>query len=1140
MLCLFGFVATAVGVSPEEAAFFGFEDLKAHYPYVDGTGYSYGIADTEFDLTHPAFGWQSSESYSFWYNSAATIPRLPLLSPRSLAVANLYFAQTNFVSQHGTMMRSVAEPITHCNTVRSRTGSPHGTYVLGVVASDAEGPGGTSLGVVPKAKWVLTSDSSDSRYTLGLIPDGNPHRTVAINRSVTSFGKLFSPERENAGVITLNSAGGLLNGSGWYRLGVSGRAPEDYQVRWLESIGYDISVGGLTDVTATSADIAFPGSGRSQETIMTDVNVHTVGPNGAWDIDAGGTSFSCPLLLGGVVLIQQAYALHYGGAWLGQEQMLRILMRSAKHFDDPYTGLRLFVADVYDAVETAIAYDGDPSREPNFTYAFQPQARVNVHPTDPYYPDPRYFRASMHYTHGVSNFTAPRITSEGLTFEGKRGPGAACMALRNGWGDLAVVDLGHDGKSVHVACDFQTDPGVTGGATTFHLATKEMVGSRQFMDAARWGDWRDVGRVGFRISSFAGSNDMWLVEALRCTELAITNVEPWDRNSATTPPEWNATPLASTWVTNLVATNWYRLEASFDRMNMRLMMNSNTVLQADHGANQVMLSRSTPYFHFAHASTDQVTRVQSFEVRTETTNAPVVSVWTKRARVLEGMEGVGAVADGLVKIQRAGSTDHALTVNYVVGGTATAGTDYETLPGVFTLPEGVATGELFVKPKADAVPEADETVTVTMQPAAGYQLSGSTVATVTIEDWTDPDHDGVMNWDENFDCNHTFADDDADYDMLPNYLDTDDDGDGVASTNEDLNANGNLLDDDADLDGLPNFVDDDDDGDALDIWDEDLNLDGDPFNDDTDGDGVPNAYDADDDGDGIWSIDEDYNLDGDVTNDDVDGDLVPDYLDVDTVQTSGYSTLHLAGDFNAWSVSNVPFQLVGSGVWSRVLFLDHATNVQFMVVPDQTLSNAWGNADGAYSSLPATGTGDVGASPVSVAAELFGTYRFMFNEADETFRMEEASGLDVDQDGMDDYWEIYYGLNPNDAADAQLDGDGDGLTHREECKAMTHPGAADSDGDGETDAEELVASTDPNDGSDYLDVEIVNGALVWPGAYGRRYTVESNEDPVTNNIWGGVSGATNLIGYGPEMTWDLPVPGGADVKFWRIRVDPGL
>ncbi len=56
--------------------------------------------------------------------------------------------------------------------------------------------------------------------------------------------------------------------------------------------------------------------------------------------------------------------------------------------------------------------------------------------------------------------------------------------------------------------------------------------------------------------------------------------------------------------------------------------------------------------------------------------------------------------------------------------------------------------------------------------------------------------------------------------------------------------------------------------------------------------------------------------------------------------------------------------------------------------------------------------------------------------------------LDSDLDGMDDGWEIAFGLDPQDDSDASLDGDSDNLTNVQEYNLGTNPLQTDSDGDG--------------------------------------------------------------------------------------------
>ena len=73
-----------------------------------------------------------------------------------------------------------------------------------------------------------------------------------------------------------------------------------------------------------------------------------------------------------------------------------------------------------------------------------------------------------------------------------------------------------------------------------------------------------------------------------------------------------------------------------------------------------------------------------------------------------------------------------IDVNYSVSGTATEGTDYESLPGSITIPAGETTAYLDVDVMDDAIYDPNETLTVSLQ-SSGYYVSSSP-ATYTIED----------------------------------------------------------------------------------------------------------------------------------------------------------------------------------------------------------------------------------------------------------------------------------------------------------------------------------------------------------------------------------------------------------------------
>jgi hypothetical protein len=87
---------------------------------------------------------------------------------------------------------------------------------------------------------------------------------------------------------------------------------------------------------------------------------------------------------------------------------------------------------------------------------------------------------------------------------------------------------------------------------------------------------------------------------------------------------------------------------------------------------------------------------------------------------------------GYFTVSRTGSTSAALTVYYSVGGTATAGSDYNSLPGSITIPAGSSTATITVTPINDALVESDETVIVTLNANAGYTIGSPSSATVTI------------------------------------------------------------------------------------------------------------------------------------------------------------------------------------------------------------------------------------------------------------------------------------------------------------------------------------------------------------------------------------------------------------------------
>ncbi|GCA80091.1 Calx-beta domain-containing protein [Microcystis aeruginosa] len=81
---------------------------------------------------------------------------------------------------------------------------------------------------------------------------------------------------------------------------------------------------------------------------------------------------------------------------------------------------------------------------------------------------------------------------------------------------------------------------------------------------------------------------------------------------------------------------------------------------------------------------------------------------------------------------RTGSTTSALTANYTVGGTATNGTDYTSIPTSVTFAAGSSTATVTVDPTADTTVESDETVILTLASGTGYTVGTTTAVTGTI------------------------------------------------------------------------------------------------------------------------------------------------------------------------------------------------------------------------------------------------------------------------------------------------------------------------------------------------------------------------------------------------------------------------
>jgi len=109
-------------------------------------------------------------------------------------------------------------------------------------------------------------------------------------------------------------------------------------------------------------------------------------------------------------------------------------------------------------------------------------------------------------------------------------------------------------------------------------------------------------------------------------------------------------------------------------------------------------------------------------------DTPVVKVLATDAVATEA----GATS-GIFTVSRTGKTDADLDVKFSIGGTATEGSDYESVVRSVTIPAGQASAEILITAMDDLLAELDETVILTINPDPAYIVSGSNQATVTIQ-----------------------------------------------------------------------------------------------------------------------------------------------------------------------------------------------------------------------------------------------------------------------------------------------------------------------------------------------------------------------------------------------------------------------
>jgi len=118
---------------------------------------------------------------------------------------------------------------------------------------------------------------------------------------------------------------------------------------------------------------------------------------------------------------------------------------------------------------------------------------------------------------------------------------------------------------------------------------------------------------------------------------------------------------------------------------------------------------------------------------------------------------------------------------------------------------------------------------------------------------------------------------------------------------------------------------------------------------------------------------------------------------------------------------------------------------------------------------------------VFLLSNLITSHAQLPNVYEQVTQVEANVPTDIDGDGMANWWELLYGLDPTDPSDAALDPDGDGLTNLVEFQHLTSPLLRDTDGGGVWDNLEIeecnnpLDGTDDHDGNNCINTEVIKG-----------------------------------------------------------------
>jgi hypothetical protein len=120
-------------------------------------------------------------------------------------------------------------------------------------------------------------------------------------------------------------------------------------------------------------------------------------------------------------------------------------------------------------------------------------------------------------------------------------------------------------------------------------------------------------------------------------------------------------------------------------------------------------------------------------VTTGTVNIADVTAAAVSVSVVDASASEGGSDSASFRISRSGTTTSALSVSFVLGGSADAG-DYAPVDAPLVIPAGSSSAMITIAPIADSLEESAESVVLTLQSGTGYLLGSPTSGSVEIYD----------------------------------------------------------------------------------------------------------------------------------------------------------------------------------------------------------------------------------------------------------------------------------------------------------------------------------------------------------------------------------------------------------------------